>query len=99
MLYVLNTASPKLRKAIIKNSNPEVIKAISEISHNTLKGNNKICAKTKQKLSGYKRQLRVLACPKQTINAKRKTIIQRGGFLPLLIGSVLSGLIGSYLNR
>jgi hypothetical protein len=98
MLYVLKAADPKLRAAILKNVNPEVIRTICDISHNTLNGNNKICNYAKGKLKKYKRQLRKLTCSKETIASKRKILVQKGGFLPALIGSVLSGVIGAYLN-
>jgi hypothetical protein len=99
MLYVLKNAAPKLRKAILKNVEPEMIKTLCEISHNTLNGNNSICNNTKKKLVGYKRELRNLACSKRSLSSKRKILVQRGGFLPALIGAVLSGLIGAYLNK
>jgi hypothetical protein len=100
MLYVLKNANIKLRKAILKNASPELIKTICEISYNTLNGNNKICGKTIHKLRKYKRELRSLAKLKGTTGSKRKIIIQRGhGFIPTLLGTVLSGLIGAALDK
>jgi hypothetical protein len=95
----LRTANPKLRKAILKHVNPDVIKTLCEISYNTLNGNNKICSKTKKTLAGYKRHLRTLSSSKHSVSAKRKILMQKGGFVPALIGSVLSGLLGAYLNK
>lgn len=88
-----------MRAAIIKNVDPEVIKTLCEISHNTLNGNNKICGATKNKMKCYKRVLRQLDCSKRSVASKRKILIQKGGFLPALIGSLLSGVIGAYLNK
>lgn len=99
ILYVLKNASPKLRKAILKNVDPEIITTVSEIVFNTLKGNNKICNPLKKKLKKYKKPLRMLACSKRSIPLKRKILVQKGGFLPALIGSVISGIIGAYLNK
>lgn len=99
MLYVLKNADTKLRKAILKNASPEIIKTLCEISYNTLIGNHKICHKTKRRLFSYKRELRKLSCPKRSVSSKRKILIQKGGFLPALIGSLLSGVIASYLNK
>lgn len=92
-------AKPKLRSAIVKHSDDGLIKAISEIALNTLNGNNKIDNKTIRKLHPYKRQMRCLACSKRSSKSKRKIIIQKGGFLPLLIGSILSGVIGALFNK
>lgn len=86
-------------KAIVKNADPGLIKTICEIALNTLIGNNEITIKTKKKLTRYKRLLRCLACSKRNLNSKRKLLVQKGGFLPILIGSVLSGVIGSLLEK
>lgn len=92
-------ASPKLRKAIIKFGDSELIKTICEIALNTVNGNNPICNKTKKKLKRYKNDIRGLASSKRSEKSKRKILMQKGGFLPILIGSVLSGIIGSLLEK
>lgn len=99
ILQVLKDANPKLRKAIIQHADPQVILTLCEISHNTLYGNNKICKSMKNKLRKYKRHLRNLSSSKRSIGSKRKILVQQGGFLPHLIGSILSGVIGAYINK
>lgn len=99
LLYSLYKANPNLRKAIIKHSNPGLIKAISEISLNTLKGNIATTPASKRKLQKYKNKLRCLACRKRSLNSKRRILVQEGGFLPTLIGTLLSGIIGSLLQK
>lgn len=92
-------AKPKLRNAIIRYSDDDFIKTLAEISLNTLNGNIAVDNKTKKKLRAYKRVIRKLACSKQCNKAKRKLIIQKGGFLPMLIGTILSGVIGALFNK
>jgi hypothetical protein len=99
MLYVLKKAKPILRNAIIKHAEPDVIQTINEIALNTLNGNNKICEKTKKCLSKYKKELRCLSCPKRSLTTKRKVIIQNGGFIPTLIASILTGVIGKIIEN
>lgn len=99
MLYILKDCSPKLRKAIIQNAGNGLITTINEIIFNTLKGNNPIDKKTKLKLIQYKKPMRCLVCPKKSITSKRKLLIQKGGFLPALISSLLSGVIGKLLEN
>lgn len=99
MLYVLRKAKPKLRNAIIKNADGELIKTICEIALNTLNGNNKVSYKTKSDLKRFKREIRCLACPKRTLSSKRKVILQRGGFLPTLISTILAGIIGKLIQN
>lgn len=99
MLYVLKNAKPKLRKAILSNVDNDVIQTINEIAYNTLNNNNPITPKTKSILKRYKSPLRCLACHKKSIAAKKKILIQKGnGFLPILIGTVLNGIIGRLLT-
>lgn len=99
MLHVLKKSKPKLRQILLKNCNSEVIKTICEIAINILNGNHKVSKHTFKHLNKNKKILRCLACPKKSINIKRKLIIQKGGFLPMLIGSVLSGVVGDLLSK
>lgn len=97
LLYALQSAKPKLFKSIIENSDRGLILAICEIIYNVLRGNVRLNNRTKNKLKRYKKVLRCIACPKQSISSKRRIIKQKGGgvILPLIIGSVLSGLVSS----
>lgn len=99
MLYTLLKADPRLRNAIIKNSKDNFIKTLSEISLNILKGNTNQQPHMIKKLKKYKKKLRCLACSKRSIKAKRNILVQRGGFLPALLGTLLSGIIGTLLQR
>lgn len=101
LLYSLQSAKPKLFKSIIENSNRELILAICEIIFNILQGNVQLNTHVRDKLKRYKKTLRCIACPKQSISSKRRLLIQKGGgaFLPIIIGSVLSGLISSFSDK
>lgn len=99
LLHTLNKAPPRLRRAILKESSPEIVKTICEISHNVLKGNVAINKKSREHLKKYKRSLRQLASPKLKLSSKRKILVQRGGFLPVLLGTILSGVIGDILTQ
>lgn len=95
LLLILNKAKPRLRKAIISNSDDDLIQTISEIAYNTIKGNCSVDKQTCEKLRKFKKPLRFLSCPKQPLRNKRKLLIQKGygAFLPLLLGTVLSALL------
>lgn len=100
MLYTLKSAPVKLQKSILKNCDDEVIKAIIEIVFNILEGVHKISPKTKHELEKYKLELRKIACPGRTLANKRKVLVQKGGsFLPILLSTVLSGIIGKLLGK
>lgn len=100
MLYVLQKANPKLLKEIVRYADPDTIKTICEIAYNVLRGNINLRRCVLKKLNRYKKELRCLTCPKRSLSSKRNIIVQRGaGFVPVLIGTILSGLIGSYLDR
>lgn len=99
LLYVLKDAKPKLRKAILQNADNDLIKTIHEIIYNTIYMNNPVDNKSKRILKKYKTSLRCLACPKRSLPYKRKLLIQKGGFLPILIGSILSGVIGKIIEN
>lgn len=99
LLYSLYKANPQLRKAIINHSKPDLIKTLSEISLNTLRGNIAHTPSTRKKLEKYKNKLRCMACRNRSIKAKRRILNQQGGFLPTLIGTLLSGIIGTLLQK
>ena len=98
ILHVLKNSKAKLRNAIIKSSHTDVIKTICEICLNTLNGNHTLKSKDKTKLKKYKNQIRNWAAPKLSLSSKRKILVQKGGFLPILISSILSGVLGKLIN-
>jgi hypothetical protein len=53
-LQLLKTAEPQLQKAIIKNSNGELVKSISECVLNVLRDNLKLTACQKKRLRTLK---------------------------------------------
>lgn len=95
MLYIINKAKPKLRKAILKNCPPSLIKTISEICFNVLKGNCNLKQKALKGLKKYKNQLRFLACGSKSLDLKRARLIQSGsGILPLILAPLIVELFG-----
>ena len=87
MLKLLLHAKPPVVKSIMKTASPDLIKAISEICLNVLKGNVPLRPAHKTRLSRFKHHLRKLA--KKNISwKKKKTILQKGGLLPLLIKAI-----------
>ena len=87
MFEVLQTATPKLRKAILKESDKDLICVLAEIVVNLMEGNIQISSQQKQKLRPYRNLFRKIV--KQCSHAKHKqlkgSIIQVGGALPFLI--------------
>ena len=96
LLKTLVDAKPKLKKAIIKYTSPDLVMAISEIALNMLKGIIKLTPQQKHRLSRYKKEFRSLAKKNVSVDKKRKLLVQKGGgaglalLLPLAI-SLLSG--------
>ena len=84
-LKLLAEAKPELKKAIIKHASADVVKAISEIALNMLKGVIKLTPKQKQRLSRYKKEFRSLGKKGISVNRKRKLLVQRGGAAGLVI--------------
>lgn len=99
MLYVLKNSNEKLRKAILDNVNDDIIKTIIEIIFNTLNGNTKIMPKDYKLLKRYKKDLRLISSSNGSLKSKRKVLIQKGGFLPALLTSLLGGLIGKLIEN
>ena len=79
LLHTLAEAKPKFKKAIIKHASPELLKAISEIVLNMLKGIIPLSPQQKQRLSRYKNVFRALAKKGLSAVKKRKLLVQKGG--------------------
>lgn len=95
LLNALHTLKPKYQKALLKSCDEEEINCICECIHNVLKGKVPLAEKAKKKLKKYKDLLRKLV-RKSTKQVRKRLIVQKGGsFLPIILGSILSGLVGS----
>lgn len=95
-LQLLNICPLKLRKQLLEKISLQCIKAICECCVNTLKGNIPLTVDQKKSLSKYKGTIRTLADRKITLFKKRKLVVQKGGFLGILLPvalNVLSGII------
>lgn len=92
----------KVRKSNILKSmlkDKDFIKCLSDCSCNILKGNVVLTKKQKMSLRKKKTPLRKLASAKTSMKSK-KNIVQKGGFLSVLLPpiiSVLGGLLGDKL--
>jgi hypothetical protein len=91
-LHVLKDASPRLRKAILENSDKGVVLSIAELVLNVLNGNWKISDASAKRLRKHKGSLR------RTIDRgialkKRKQMVKRGEFLIPLLTAALSALL------
>lgn len=92
LLHLLSTATPQQRKAILRTASNEQIKSLCEICQNLLSGNISVNVK---KLHPYKKIIQQLSNKKIPIARKRRLFTnQTGGFLPLIIPTVLSLLGG-----
>lgn len=99
ILHVLKNCNPIIRKTILKYASPELIKTLCEISMNILNGNAKISSSYKKRLENYKTPLRKLISPRLGLKSKKKLLVQRGGFLPALLGAILTSVIGNLIER
>lgn len=96
-LRLINSYSESKKKRWLKsNLNKDLIRCICECAQNLLRGKVPLNKRQKSALNRRKKSLRELVKRKVTL-AKKKRIIQSGGFLGALLGpivSILSGLLG-----
>ena len=99
-LRLLQKAPAPLQKRILDKASPELIRCLCDCAHNVLQGNVNISRHHKQKLKPHKTKLRKLADRKVALKTKQK-IIQKGGFLPILLSAlapVISGVLGTLIK-
>ena len=93
-LQLINTCFKLLRQHLLKKIPARSVRAVCECSLNVLKGNIPLTGKQKKSLAKYKSTLRKIASKKGSLSTKKKTIVQNGGFLNILIPAALSVLTG-----
>ena len=95
-LSVLSKCKPKLRLAIIKCADEQLIKVICDCAENVLSGNLTVPADAKKKLYSHKHLLRQLRS-KKSLKHKKQKLIQSVGFLPALLSPLL-GIVGGLVT-
>lgn len=101
LLNYMAKGKPSIVKALVKDADAEVIKAICECAHNTIRGNVKLNPAQYKKLKRHSKHLKLLANKRASIKRK-KVALQRGGFIGALLGAAvpaLASLIGGLVNR
>lgn len=95
LLSALNTLKPRHRQAILKSCDEEEINCICECVHNVLQGKVPLEKKEKNKLKRFRILLRKLV-RKGTTKIRKQILVQKGGaFLPIILSSILSGIIST----
>ena len=89
---------PIQRKAILLTNSDDLILAICEIVDNVLRGTVQLKARDRKKLQQYKKVMRELANRKIAKKAKKSILLQKGGFLPLVLAPALS-LVASLVGE
>lgn len=94
LLKAILTLKPKYRETLLKNCGDDEINCITECIFNVLKGKIPLKEKEKRILKKHKDTLRQIIS-KRGSKVRKQIIIQKGGaFLPIILGSVLSALLG-----
>lgn len=97
-LRALHYLKPQYQKVLLKICNEDEINSICECIYNVLQGEIPLQKQQKNKLLKYKGILRKLIS-KGKNKSRRNIIIQKGGaFLPIILGSVLSTILGSLIK-
>lgn len=92
--------APKpLQKAILEKMPPDAIKAIKEICSNLLHGNLQLNKNTQKQLTRYKSAIRSVASARSVKEQRKKLLNQKGGFVPVLVGALLSSVVGKLLDK
>ena len=91
------------QKKFIETASCELLKTISEICLNLLKGSIKLPSEELAKLKKYKLQIVSLARKKHSIKKRKVICNQKGGFLGSLISAcipaIISGIVSATSRR
>lgn len=87
----------KRRKLLAQWADKNDLMAVSECIENVLKGNVRLTPLQIKKLRRHKKSLRLLAKKNAAISAKKRAIVQNGGFLPFLLPGIVGALAKTVL--
>lgn len=96
--YYLET-DPKSRKSLIKGASQDQIKSLCEATLNVVKKNVSIPAHAKHALCKHKSIIKRIAFKKEPIAKKKKLLIQKGGFLPVILNTILPLLATALFSK
>jgi hypothetical protein len=80
------------RNILIQQASPDQIRALTEIAYNIVQGKFSLPHETLNKLKTHKLHIRKLSKKTVSHKDKKKLLVQKGGFLPLLVTPILSVL-------
>jgi len=101
LLRALEQAPARQRRALLSTSKSDLVLAIAEIISNVLQGNVKLNKRQRLRLQRYRKLLRQIASKKVKAADKRSLLVQRGGFLSVLLGpalAVVASLVGKLIK-
>ena len=96
LLTYLQSIPPRRQKLLIKGADREILEAFSEICLNLVRRNVKLTPQQIRKLLPYEEAIYQLSLKGHSL-AKKKQIIQKGGFLTALLGTLLPTLISTVI--
>lgn len=97
-LQALHLLKPKFQKVLLKACSREEINCLCECVYNVLKGKVPLKENQKKLLNNHKSLLRNIVLKGNT-NYRKKILVQKGGaFLPIILGSILSTILGSLIK-
>lgn len=104
ILKYLSKCNCRFRKHILKKAPKDLVYSICELVHNILQGKVPLNKEQFNKLKRHRSTLKRLASKKggRKLKEKREILVQRGGFLPLILGplvGIASSLISSLIER
>lgn len=98
LLETLCHLNKNQRIAFLRNADDKFIRSICECVFNTLRGNVPLERSEIKRLEKYKTTLRRISGKRGNWREKRKLLVQRGGFLPYIIGPILSVLLSRIIG-
>jgi hypothetical protein len=99
-LRALCKCKGKKQKSILQDASGDLIRTVSQVAKNTIKGNISLSPTQMKRLRRHKKTLRALSHKRSSLKSKRKLLMQKGGaLLPLILGPILSAVAGSLFSR
>ena len=98
LVITLRSLKPQQRRMLLETCKSKHLKGFEEVCLNICKNSVPLTAQQLQTCRKWRKQLKLLALKKHPLKAKKKILLQKGGFLPALL-PIIATVLGTVLSR
>lgn len=98
-LKSVSIAAPLERQKLIKKATRQQLRCLQEATLNVANGNIQVRPKDRLRLIPYVKPIKQVLAKSGSFKSKKRILVQKGGFLPIVLRAILPILASQLLNE